>query len=35
MQTKQVHPDMTSHMMMISGNSGRITMLKRPINFTF
>jgi len=28
MQTKQADPDMTSHMIMISGNSRRITILK-------
>ena len=35
MQTKQVHPYMTSHMMMISGNSRRIIKLRRPLNFYF
>jgi len=34
MQTKQEHPDMTSPM-TISGNSQRITTLKRPLNFYF
>jgi len=28
MQTKQTHPDMTLHVMMICGNSRRIPMLK-------
>jgi len=28
MQTKQVHPDMTSRMTMISGNSARIAIEK-------
>jgi len=36
-QTKQEHPDMTSRMTMICGNSWRITigLLKRPVNFYF
>jgi len=35
MQTKQAHPDMTSRMTMISGNSQRITILKRSLSFYF
>jgi len=34
MQTKQAHPDMMSHMTMISGNRRRIT-IQRPLNFYF